>query len=223
VAPWRGQLVRANTDLLANPPPDGTVVNGRALTFNRADWIVMASIRNTINPADHISPSKTAGTDFDNVEDFVRGLGFTKVEASYHMTTMSKDLDNARQASQLLQRGYRVLLNINAQMLSSDTQDGWGGAFLWGLIPKPNHAVQLVESIDVYPIGMDLDQFPEVNPITAPYRQPGRTPVLGALYAVRFAVYTWAEGHHRVPQDPNKPLKVKDFLWNYYGYLAFKD
>jgi hypothetical protein len=56
-----------------------------------------------------------------------------------------------------------------------------------------------------------------------PFSDPSM-PLLGKRdNAIRFAVYTWAEGHRKVPEDSSKPLKLKDFLWNYYGYLAFKD
>jgi hypothetical protein len=223
-ASWRGKVIRANAELMRNPPPDGEIVNGMAQTFNRADWIVMSSIRNTINPADHVSWTNAHGFPFGDLEDFMRGVGYTRVEASYHANSISKDLDNALRASELLQRGYRVVLNINAVMLYSDTQADWGGEILWGIVPKPNHVVQLVEQIKVFPIGRNPELGCKSDPLCAPPFSDPHMPIFGEVVnAVRFAVYTWVEGHRPVPEDPRKPLTIKDFLWNYYGYLAFRD
>jgi hypothetical protein len=222
---WRGKLIGPNDDLIFNPPPDGLVVNGTTLTFNRADWIVMSSIRHTIHPADHISRTNPQGTFLHEIEKFVRGMGYTKIESDYSENTLSKDQDNALRANKLLKEGYRVLLNINACMLFSDKQADWGGEILWHTVPKPNHTVQLTEKIELYASDTyshldcrKIDQ--DDNVLCSPH-------YLGGLWvpeygAVRFAVYTWSEGHYKVPHDPKKPLKLKDFLWNYYGYLAFK-
>jgi hypothetical protein len=222
---WRGKLIGPNDDLIFNPPPDGLIHHGRPLTFNRADWIVMSSIRHTVNPADHVSRTNTKGAFLDELEKFVRGMGYTKIESDYSSNTLSKDQDNALRASKLLQQGYRVLLNINACMLFDDTQADWGGEILWHTVPKPNHAVQLTEKIEFYAsdVYSNLDCRPidqDGNVLCSPPVGRIFVPFLGA---VRFAVYTWAVGHYKVPYDPRKPLKLKDFLWNYYGYLAFKD
>lgn len=232
-AAWRGQVVQPNLELQRNPPPDGLIVNGTALTFNRADWIVMSSIRNTINPADHYSPTSSDGTALSALEAFIRGVGYTKVDAAYNSNSFSKGLGNVHSANELLQHGYRVLLNINAVMLDSETQADWGGGAAWGLAPKPNHIVQLVEPIQIYPIDAQFDLVcrsgaetgldPDLVVCAPPFSDPDM-PILGGRdNAVRFAVYTWADGHRRVPEDPRKDLKLKDFLWNYYGFVAFKD
>jgi hypothetical protein len=39
---------------------------------------------------------------------------------------------------------------------------------------------------------------------------------------VSFMIYTWGDGERPVPQDPNVPLSLKDFLQNYHGYVAGK-
>jgi hypothetical protein len=39
---------------------------------------------------------------------------------------------------------------------------------------------------------------------------------------VRFLIYTWGDGERSVPQDPNVPLALSDFLQNYHGYVAGK-
>jgi hypothetical protein len=208
-ASWRGSVVRPNNDLLANPPPDGLIVNGTAQTFNRADWIVMSSIRNTINPADHYSNSSGDGTPMDGLEAFIRQVGYTKVEADYSSNSISKNRANAEKAADLLRRGYRVILNINAVMLYTATQSDWGGEVLW-VFPKPNHAVQLVTGIDIFNMRLDIPM--ECN-----------TGFGETADVVSFEVYTWAEGHRHVSEDSTIPLKLRDFLWNYYGYLAFKD
>ena len=226
---WRGKLIGPNDDLIFNPPPDGLVVNGTAVIFNRADWIVMSSIRHTINPRDHISPTHAQGAHLDKIEKFVRGMGYTKIESDFSENTLSENTDNALRASKLLRQGYRVLININSVMLYSETQTDWGGV-LWTIVPKPNHTVQLTEQIDIYPIDMDFDRVcrpqnrDRSETICAPPFSDPSMPLFGKRdNAVRFAVYTWGEGHRKVPYDPRKPLKLKDFLWNYYGYLAFRD
>jgi hypothetical protein len=208
-ASWRGSVVRPNNDLLANPPPDGLIVNGTAQTFNRADWIVMSSIRNTINPADNYNRSSGDGTMMNDLEAFVRQVGYTKVEADYSMDSWSKNRTNAEKATALLRLGYRVILFISAAMLRSANQSDWGGEVLW-VFPKPNHFVQLVAGIDIFNMRLDI-------PIEC------NTGFGETADVVSFDVYTWADGHRHVPEDPNIPLKLRDFLWNYYGYLAFKD
>jgi hypothetical protein len=199
-AAWRGKVVTPSAELLANPPPAGQIVNGTAQVFNRADWIVMSSIRYTVNPFD-----SSGGTFMKDLEAFIRQVGYTSVERDYNEDSFSKDEPNARKAADLVNRGYRVILSINAAMLDSATQADWGGVdgwqTLWGLAPKPNHNVQLIQGFDFFKWYIADD----------------------SITAVRFEVYTWAEGHRRVPQNWQIPLKLPYFLWNYYGYLAFKN
>jgi hypothetical protein len=221
---WRGKLIWPSYELQRDPPPDGQVYKGTPVIFNRADWIVMSSIRNTINPADEVTRTSPRGTFLRNIEQFVHGMGYTKIESDFSENTLSKDKDNALRASTLLGQGFRVLININACMLYDDTQADWGGV-LWGVVPKPNHTVQLIEKIEFY--ASDLYSSLDCRKID----QDGNvlcSPPLGNIWvpafgAVRFAVYTWGIGHWQVPYDAKKPLALKDFLWNYYGYLAFRD
>jgi hypothetical protein len=208
-ASWRGQVVKPNNELLANSPPDGQVINGTAQVFNRADWIVMSSIRNTVNPVDHYNRASAAGTDLAELEKFIRQVGYTDVVPDYSRNSFSKDKDNAKKASDLLGKGYRVILNINADMLSSSTQTDLGLGEEWYdklfLAAKPNHIVQLIDPIQFFTILMVHGKFPLDT------------------HCVKMAVYTWAQGHRKVPELDTNPLEVKDFLWNYYGYLAFKN
>jgi hypothetical protein len=214
-ASWRGAVVKPNAELLANPPPDGQVLNGTAQVFNRADWIVMASIRNTANPADHFNRSSSStGTFMHELEAFIRQVGYTSVEADYIENSGSVGESNARKATLLLGRGYRVMLTIDSVMLDTATQTNWGQdgwRNLWGLASKANHIVQLVDGIEFLRMWI----YPDSCPVESD--SPDATAV------VSFEVYTWAQGHRKVPQNPDIPLKVKDFLWNYYGYLAFKN
>jgi hypothetical protein len=39
---------------------------------------------------------------------------------------------------------------------------------------------------------------------------------------VSFMIYTWGDGERSVPQDPNVPLSLSDFLQNYHGYVTAK-
>jgi hypothetical protein len=206
---WRGRVVTANQELLANPPPDGLIVNGKAQVFNRADWIVMSSIRNTINPADNYSRSSSAGTPMEELETFIRQVGYTRVEGDYSTNSFSENESNVKKANELLDHGYRVILLINACMLHTDTQADYGGGEGWlFLAPKPNHVVQLIDDIDIYQPPLTEVAWIQVD-----------------LRCVKTTVYTWAEGHHHIPENgvgPGKHLFLSDFLWNYYGYLAFK-
>jgi hypothetical protein len=199
-APWRGKVVQPTAELMANPPPPGLIQNGAALTFNRADWIVMSSVRNTANPLD-----RSQGLLMSDLEKFIRQLGYTLIEKDYIQASGKVPESNARKATEWLSRGYRVIISIDSVMLYTATQTNWGQDgwtdTTWGLTPKGNHNVQLISGIDF---------FKWYNG-------------WGSFMAVRFEAYTWGEGHRRVPQDWQVPLKVKDFLFNYYGYIAFKN
>jgi hypothetical protein len=230
-ASWRGQVITPNAELMNNPPPDGLIINGTAQRFNRADWIVMASARNTINPADHFNATSQAGTMFSDVLAFIRRSGYTRVEWSFYENSFSANEEDARRASALVQAGYRVLFSINAVMLNSRTQSDWGGELLWGIVPKPNHVVQLVSEIRIRPKGMEeIDYickpgdgvFEGMN-VCESVTPPLVTPFFDSDYVVNFEVYTWAQGHRHVPQDPNKSLSLHDLLWNFYGFIAFKN
>jgi hypothetical protein len=207
-ASWRGKVVKPSAELIANPPPDGQILNGTAQVFNRADWIVMSSIRHTVNPLDH-----SDGTMMHDLEAFIRQVGYTYVERDYIENSGSVGVSNARKATDLLNRGYRVILNIDSVMLYTATQTNWGSdgwKTLFGLASKGNHNVQLISPINIFNIRLDI-------PIEC------NTGFGETADVVSFTVYTWAEGHRSVPQDLSVPLQLKDFLWNYYGYLAFKN
>jgi hypothetical protein len=181
--------------------------------FNRADWIVMSSIRNTVNPADQFTAATKAGTFMHDLEAFIRQVGYTDVVAEYSENSFSENETNARKASDLLGRNYRVILSINSCMLFSDTQMDLGLGEAWYeklfLAAKPNHNVQLIDPIEIYRPPLTEVAWVQVD-----------------LRCVKAAVYTWAEGHHTIPEKgvgPGKHLLLSDFLWNYYGYIAFKD
>jgi hypothetical protein len=223
---WRGQVVQANYSLLTSLPPDGLIVHGAAERFNRADWIVLASVRNSINPDELYSHWNSRGTTlFSDLLAFIRRLGYTAIYWSFSEDTVSADEHDARRASAFVKAGYRVLLNINDVMLYSSTQSDWGGERVFGLVPKPNHIVQLVSEIKIRPRGNEnyADYTCRTDGVCKPTTPEWLGTVARRIYAVNFEVFTWAEGRRHVPQDPNKALSLNDFLWNFYGYIAFKN
>ncbi len=38
--------------------------------------------------------------------------------------------------------------------------------------------------------------------------------------SVSLKIYTWGDGKRTVPEDPNVPLALSNFLQNYHGFVA---
>ena len=154
-----------------------------------ADWILCASIRDSDNwfldyqaETDDVS----AITMPHSKASWLKQASYTDVINETN-TVFNKDLVNARQASALLAKGYKVALFISADMLSLSTQ---GNASVY-----PDHWVALTREIKVS--GLAADPAPKVS----------------------FRVYTWG-GQREVPSGGS--LSIKQFLNNYYGFVACK-
>jgi hypothetical protein len=210
-AAWKGMVVQPDWYMLAMPPPDGTYSNGAPRVLNRADWIAMASIRNSIDPLKYYGnyEGKGSGVYADDLEAFLRKVGYTKIEADYNMNSISAGVRNAEIASDWFDKGYRVILNINSNMLHADDQEDHG------LFSKPNHYVQLVTAIRMFTLPHFDDEEWAWKGRFDPYHWDDSL--------VIFKVFTWGQGHRTVPEDPNRPLTVHHFRQNYYGYIAFRD
>lgn len=154
-----------------------------------ADWILCASLRDQDNWFfDYQSETDDiAGITMPHsMADWFRKAGYTDVTNDTNVFAC-KDLPNAKAASGLFSRGYKVSLFINADMLDSDSQDS-PSVF-------PNHWVALTSLISIS--GIEADPASKVS----------------------FEVYTWG-GRRNVPASGS--LSIKQFLSNYYGYVACK-
>lgn len=158
-------------------------------TIDPADWILCASIRDTDNWfLDYQSEGDDAAaiTMPHSKEKWLKQAGYTHVLNETN-AVFTKDLPNARAASALLGKGYKVALFINSNMLDTSTQSD-ASAF-------PDHWVALTRGMVIS--GMSADPASKVD----------------------FRVYTWGR-EQSVPLSGS--LSIKNFLANYYGYVACK-
>lgn len=94
-------------------------------TINAADWVTMASIRDSDNwilDYESTSDKTSAITMPHSLASWLKDTGYTKVENDTNVY-FSKDWKCASEASRLKGDGYRVCLFINADMLVVKTQD----------------------------------------------------------------------------------------------------
>lgn len=190
------KTIKPSKDLLKYTPPakvaaDTTHNLGEA--FNRADWIILASLRDSDN----------SFFDFQSVDDSVAGItmphtmvswfkemGYTDIKNETNLLA-HKDLANAKEASRLFSNSYKICLFINADMLDTNKQTSWS--------LTPDHWVVLVSRMTFTGTGLDADP----------------------AACVEFQVFTWGKVQS-VPQVATKSLSIRDFLSNYYGYVACK-
>ncbi|MBL8673466.1 MAG: hypothetical protein JNL07_01150 [Rhodospirillales bacterium] len=180
------------------PPPD----------VSPADWVTMASIRNSENAFfrfasmdDNVAASVAKGflrTTIRTVlalDDNIAGITMPREVSRWFRRTGFREVvertsvlrdrswNDALDASRLLQQGHQVVLFINAKMIQGDATKG-------SLIP--NHWVGL----------------------TSPIAQ-------GPNETVRFTIFTWGDGARAVPSGTGR-LAKKDFLNHFYGFIAAK-
>lgn len=117
--------IQASVELRhANPPPG----------ISAADWIVAASIRESLNKVFHYSP----GEGVFQIEAFTwpgdlakqfHALGYTHVRGRF-TPGRTQGYDSLMRASELYQRGWRVIMLIHVRLLAGERA---------GAIKLPNH------------------------------------------------------------------------------------
>jgi len=167
-----------------------------------ADWILLSSIRNSeswgnIYWGSGFPLGWASGTTLPSTfEKWLHGFGYTRTVNKTNLV-FTKDLSDLTEASDLLDKGWRVFLFINAKVLKKRTQSDRS--------LTPDHYVPLMSrvTIESYPnTGMALSQdavFPSE--------------------CVRFVCTSWGKSQ-RVPEDHYLPLTAAGFCRNFYGYVA---
>jgi hypothetical protein len=193
---FKGMALKPCWDLLHSQLPPA---------FNRADWILLASIRDSYNwfldyyRDSGLTPDgksrgdddSSGGTTPGELIKWLKAMGYT-VEDGTSFGFFAASEDNARKANELLAKERRVALLISARMLLTKEEDN-ESPDEWGWFSKPDHVVQLT------------------------------TPIQLSEEDVNFTVFTWGSGTYQVPKKyPEKKLSLKNFLGNYFGYIAAK-
>lgn len=189
-----GRLVTAGYDLLTHPVPNTTYTRGDGSkgALDPADWIILASIRDSDNWFFDYQDENDAVagiTTPHSMENWMRAAGYTNIVNETNLF-FTKNLENARQASTLRGQGYKVTLLINSNMLYDKEQDdpSW----------FPDHWIGLVSDL----------QF------------NGNPDLPEALVDAK--IHSWGEVRDIAEHKTTRPLTVEVFLQNYYGFLACK-
>jgi hypothetical protein len=179
-----------------------------------ADWIIMASIRDSEYWfQDYHSVSDQGGAWGNDVARWLRKAGYTTVLEDWHKTA-HKDRVVLEAAQNYYDNDYQVCLMIDAAII-----DGAPPRHP----PRPDHWVVLASDIEI--------TLEAPNPKTvkaAPL--PQKFPTGGGLnYAVQFKVFSWGKriqvhsplspGAHAAP---NAPVPLNTLLEHFYGYVAAK-
>jgi len=170
--------------------------------MDQADWLTMASIRNSENsPLFDYDAASGNWNQFKGMTlpgemaSWLKKAGYTVVKDETSTTKfLAMSEQNARDASDKYDDDWVVFLFINAQMLNFHTEHKSS--------VLPDHWVRLTSKIDIRP------------------------------NSVKFKVYTWGKGSYQVPTpqsadvpdgekfQPNHDFTPEMFLKNYYGYVA---
>jgi hypothetical protein len=161
---------------------------------NPADWILIASIRDSDNwffsTAGWFSSTIAGITRPGTMESWFRDAGYTDIINLTYLfakpipSVLAMEL---QRASRLFQSGYKVVLFIDADVLAANTQDD-----IFSM--HPDHWVALTSTI--------------VDGGIINYEAP-----------VSFSIYTWGRTMS-VPVDANRSLSKRAFLHKYYGFIA---
>ncbi len=167
-----------------------------------ADWIVLASLRDSENwlftyHGDERWKVPFFGGSLDDakaiqmphtVAAWFTSFGYSDVKNVTNLLA-TKDWDDVRAADRLYRSGCKVSLFISANMLKTATQ----GDFSW----TPDHWVGMA------------------SPILSSTTHSDPTATISAT------IYTWGEVRD-VHENPSQKMTVKQFLSNFYGYVAAK-
>jgi len=185
----RNLEVKPSQSLKDTTPPAG---------INQADWLLMASIRNSENTPffDYVKPSDEFSgiTVPGEMAEWLSKTGYTRVvDTTSKLFTQS--LDNAREARSKYDDDWTVFLFINAQMLDYDTEH------MSSL--TPDHWVMLESNIDIQRSAVRFQVYTwglKHLPVPEPY--PSRPPRAGLV------------------RQPRHDFPPEMFLKNYYGFVA---
>ena len=118
-------------DLLNYKPPASAKIA-------QADWIIMASIRDSENWfIDYQAETDNGGAWGNEVADWLKKAGYTEVIKDWNMV-FNKTSDNLKKAADLFAKDYQVCLLIDSDLLKGKT----------ALISKPNHWVVLASDVE---------------------------------------------------------------------------
>jgi hypothetical protein len=209
------KFINPDEDLRTYPIPFDPA--GKDTYIPEADWLVLASLRQAY---DHWSwwnwehfyqalPTE-GGTYAKDIEQLFKDTGYTKVinstgESHWH------NQNSATQASQYVAQGYRVYLQINADLLVPMAP--FSGK------DELNHAVGLISPITVGPPSA-----------VGPPRAVGPSSAVGPS-TVQFKIFTWGKAltiplrqadRHAPPLDKSGNMTWPTFLQFFFGFIAAK-
>jgi hypothetical protein len=190
-----GKVVKPSSQLKNSPIPyqENYYTNGHAREMNHADWIILASVRESFNSVmaytanDPLEMLSGMTLPSEVVKAF-KAAGYTNV-VDKTSWALGEGFDNVQEASDRFKNKEKVVLLINMRMLKDDTIDTQAA------VGTSNHWVGLQSPIELKLVGKD-------------YRVSG------------FDVFTWGE-KRRVPQAMSD-FAFTAFLKNYYGFIAAK-
>ena len=177
--------VRPGSELKQSAPQGNT---------NPADWIMLASIRDSNNwflsPAGLFGSNLAGMTLPQTMESWFSNAGYTQIinityfaaKPIYSVLAMEM-----HRSSYLFSQGYKVVLFIDSDVLDPDCQGDLVSMY-------PDHWVALTSTITDGGI---------IN-----YDAP-----------ISFKIYSWGR-QMSVPVDPRRPLSKRDFIGKYYGFIA---
>jgi hypothetical protein len=191
---------RPTEDLLRTDPNTGKILEWTCCLMHVADWIVLASIRESFNWLCHITVHSTLlayGTRPGTLVTWFQQLGYKHVAdrlfdaVPFH----GSKFDRMLEANRYLQARYHVVLSIDADMLHADKQDS-DNSFLSRLAYSPNHFVVLCS-----PFAVTGD--PNSSDAT-----------------VDAEIWTWGSRRSLAEDPRGRPLKLESFYSNFYGFVA---
>jgi hypothetical protein len=167
--------------------------------INAADWVTLAGIRDSENTLLEYSSAsdEAAGITLPStLAGWLERAGFKSIRNETNLY-LTKGENNLREAAKLRSEGSEVCLFINASGIEDSPSDR---GFFSQLATTANHWVVLTSDI-----------------------------ALGQDGTVSFTVFSWGEGARPVPYqggDKNttasQKMTLKQWLQNYYGYVACK-
>jgi hypothetical protein len=185
--------------------------------IDQADWIILASIRDSENwflRYSSVGGTVSAFTLPDTMVKWFEEAGYTSVKEDTSLVS-HEDLSNVADANSLLADKYKVCLLINSDMLETANQDNSSS--------YPDHWVVLTSPITFH---QDTITVPELRDC---FRDPPGPRICVTRPAsssvdkkakVSFRVYSW--GKDQPVPESGGTMWTNSFLKNYYGYVACK-